>query len=230
MKFALEKSGTVPLDVMSLSIEESLGRARMAPGVDKYISAFVQISCDGVFSDETITNYGIDNSLDWRSYPESMPELSDTGRGYQEYSVACNPTLLLLHIDQGTDNVASFVPFASPRVNCRAVKSSHIEKITDVIIKNNQPLVTATEDYSVFPYQVSVGLKSGGIEIVVGNPNLWYSSVLNRDPSIRNKIAEKAATIFDKSTVRKARRMVRFRMAVYPTAGIIICCSSVWNH
>ena len=206
MKFALEKSGTVPLDVMSLSIEESLGRARMAPGVDKYISAFVQISCDGVFSDETITNYGIDNSLDWRSYPESMPDLSDTGRGYQEYSVACNPTLLLLHIDQGTDNVASFVPFASPRVNCRAVKSSHIEKITDVIIKNNQPLVTATEDYSVFPYQVSIGTNE--------TPGLRYSSVLNRDPKSSNRIAGKSATIFDKSTVRKARKMVRFRMAV----------------
>ena len=218
MMFALEKSGTTPRNLMSLDVEDMEEDGREL-GVIEYISAFQSISCDGVFSDETIANYGI-NDVDWRSFPESMPDLSDTGRGYQEYSIACNPTLLLLHIDQGTETGGLFVPFASPRVNCRAVKCSHIEKITDVIIKAKQPLVTTMEDYSVFPYQVSIGTNE--------TPGLSYSSVLNRDPG-SNKIDGKVATIFDLSTVWTAHRMVKFGMALYPMASSVYC-SSVWNH
>ena len=79
---------------------------------------------------------------------------------------------------------------------------------------HNKALVTTTEDYSVFPYQVSIGLKDGGIRGPIDSPLMRYSSVLNRDPKSSNRIAGKSATIFDKSTVRKARKMVRFRMAV----------------
>ncbi|MFM9984953.1 MAG: hypothetical protein ACKVOK_06935 [Flavobacteriales bacterium] len=192
MMFALEKSGTSPPSSLN-----------MDGGVNNYISSFRNISCYGSFSDETIDKYGNDNSTEphWTSLPHARLELCDAGDGYQEYNILCNPTLLLLHIDQGTDSGGSFVPFASPRVNCRSVKRSHIEKITEAMMNTTQA-VTTTEDYTVFPYQV------GPI------PGLKYSSVLNRDPS-SFKIVGKGASILHTETVLKARQLVRFGMVVY---------------
>ena len=192
MMFALEKSGTSPPS--SLNMED---------GINNYISSFRNISCYGSFSDETVDKYGNDNSTepDWTSVPDARLELCEVGDGYHEYKILCNPTLLLLHIDQGTEPRGSFVPFASPRVNCRSVKSSHIENITEAMMNTTQA-VTTMEDYTVFPYQV------GTI------PGLKYSSVLNRDPS-SNKIVGKEASILQTETVGKARQLVRFGMAVY---------------
>ena len=192
MMFALEKSGTSPPSSLN-----------MDGGVNNYISSFRNISCYGSFSDETVDKYGNDNSTepDWTSVPDARLELCDVGDGYHEYKILCNPTLLLLHIDQGTEPGGMFVPFASPRVNCRAVKCSHIEKITEAM-RNNQQAVTTTEDYTVFPYMVRPF------------PALNYSSVLNRDPS-SNKIVGKEASILQTETVGKARQLVRFGMAVY---------------
>ena len=198
MMFALEQSGTsLPLTMEDGGCENN------------YISSFLNISCDGIFSQETIEKYGNDNCVDWTSVPDARLELCEVGDGYHEYKILCNPTLLLLHIDQGTEPGGTFVPFASPKVNCRSVKCSHIDKITEAM-RNNQQAVTTTEDYTVFPYMVHP------------LPALNYSSVLNRHPSSSTEIVAKGASIIDKAAVRNARQLVRFGMAVYQMASSFV--------
>jgi hypothetical protein len=201
MLFALEKSGTGPQGCMGLdlpSVDETSTKGAIA-----YVRAFIFFCEEGYFSQFKVSNVvpsvsTLEIDPDWKLQCSILePVGTET---YDEYKILCSPMLLFLHIDQGVEQeVVTYAPFATPKVNCRAINSSHISRISNAL-KDGEEAVTTSGDYSIFPFEVDVGNSTAS--------GTRYSSVLTRDPG-SHYISGKLAVSVKIETVQSVRRTVR---------------------
>jgi len=197
MLFALEKSGTGPEGCMALdllSLDESSNIGAIA-----YVRAFSNFCQDGIFSQDKVSKISsVEINPDWKSQCSILDQVGS--EQYDEYKILCSPTLLFLHIDQGVEKeVVTYVPFATPKVNCRAINSTHILTIAKAL-NDGKETVTTSGDYSIFPFEVDVGTSTSS--------GTRYRSILTRDAG-SHYISGKLAVPIKMETVQYVQKKVR---------------------
>jgi hypothetical protein len=170
---------------------------------------------DGSFSAETISKLSqVKTVKNWK-LKDQLDESGIDKTVFAEYKMVSNPMMLFLHLDQGVERDyydASYIPFATPRVNCRAIKTAHVSKINLALQNPEQGGALTSEDYSIFPYEVHVGEAKVSTEAKVLE-GLSYRSILNRDPASHN-LSGKVAKPVSIESVQTVHKLVRLHVSV----------------
>lgn len=195
--FALEESGCgPPKGIMNLTTDR--GAAAFLREVKNHLSvenSFIDVksvqeyACENEVPENIVGgipgNVAVDKALE---YEGNIPISK----------VSVNPSLLFLHVDQGSFANLGYTPFATLRVNSRSIHKQHVdEAIAEV--KNGKPIISQ-EDIAVTPFQVCLGDSN--------EEALTYNCTLNRDSQSEVAVIGKKAAVATHEAIDKLYQKV----------------------